>query len=216
MRPYACCAAFGLALAANISAAGAQTLVLQPNQILVIQPNGTAITQVPVVAVSTATVQPLQTVTIETVRTVRPALRPIVSHQIVAHRTTTTRIASLGSRPLYNSVAAPVSQTVTPVVVAPVTAPGQALNLSGQFRCVEGCAGLAGTAFVTQNGWDMNLINEFGQSSRAWIDYPGHIWVQNWNEGAVYSPDGMTIQFDRGSVWRRDVELLVPAVAYTR
>jgi hypothetical protein len=51
----------------------------------------------------------------------------------------------------------------------------------------------------------MNLVNEAGIPSRAWIDYPGHIWVQNWNEGAVYSPDGMIIQFDHGTVWQRVV-----------
>ena len=36
--------------------------------------------------------------------------------------------------------------------------------------------------------------------SRAWVDWPGHIWAQSWNEGAIFSPDGMTIQFDRGTV----------------
>ena len=38
---------------------------------------------------------------------------------------------------------------------------------------------------------------------------PWHIWAESWNEGAVYSPDGMTIQFDNGTVWRRNIELLV-------
>lgn len=83
-----------------------------------------------------------------------------------------------------------------------VTAAAQVPDLSGQFRCVQGCAGDA-PALVTQNGWDMRVVNEAGQSSRAWIDHPGHIWAQSWREGAVYSPDGMTIQFDRGTVWRR-------------
>lgn len=73
-------------------------------------------------------------------------------------------------------------------------------NLSGLYRCVQNCAG-AGLAHVTQNGWELNLTNEIGQPSRAWIDWPGHIWAQSWNEGAVYSPDGFTIQFDRGSAW---------------
>jgi len=75
-------------------------------------------------------------------------------------------------------------------------------NLSGAYRCVQNCAG-PGPAFVTQNGWDLNLTNEAGAPSRAWVDWPGHIWAQNWNQGAVYSPDGMTIQFDNGSVWHR-------------
>lgn len=78
------------------------------------------------------------------------------------------------------------------------------INLSGQFQCVQGCRG-PGPAYVTQNGWEINLVNEVGQPSRSWIDYPGHIWAQYWNEGAVYSPDGMTIQFDNGSVWQRFV-----------
>jgi len=76
------------------------------------------------------------------------------------------------------------------------------INLSGTFQCVQGCRG-TGPAYVTQNGWELNLVNEVGQPSRAWIDYPGHIWAQYWNEGAVYSPDGMTIQFDNGTVWQR-------------
>src|SRR6516225_92264 len=44
-------------------------------------------------------------------------------------------------------------------------------------------------------------------ASGGWIDYPGHIWVAAWNEGAFYSPDGMIIQFDNGSVWQRVVEV---------
>jgi hypothetical protein len=80
------------------------------------------------------------------------------------------------------------------------------LNLSGRFRCVHACvAGPNGQAYVTQNGWNLNIVNEVGEPSRAWIDWPGHIWAQYWNEGAIYSPDGMTIQFDRGSVWVRDL-----------
>ncbi len=91
----------------------------------------------------------------------------------------------------------------------------QVLNLSGQFRCVQGCLG-PGPTYVTQNGWDLNLVNEVGQPSRAWIDWPGHIWAQYWNEGAVYSPDGMVIQFDRGSVWVRNLEPPPPAPARAR
>ena len=80
-------------------------------------------------------------------------------------------------------------------------------NLSGQFVCVQGCMASAPgqLAFVTQNGWDVNLVNDAGASSRAWIDWPGHMWVEVWNEGAIYSPDGNTIQFDRGTVWQRFV-----------
>jgi hypothetical protein len=86
-------------------------------------------------------------------------------------------------------------------------ASAQGVNLTGQYRCVYLCAdGLLGTpTFVTQYGWDMNLVNEVGQPVRAWVDWPGHIWVERWSQGAVYSPDGMAIQFDRGTVWQRDI-----------
>jgi hypothetical protein len=48
--------------------------------------------------------------------------------------------------------------------------------------------------------------NLFGVYS-PWVDWfsPSRIWVENWNEGAVYSPDGMIIQFDRGTIWQRDL-----------
>jgi len=94
-------------------------------------------------------------------------------------------------------------------------ASAQVLDLSGQFRCVQGCEpGLVGQlAYVAQNGWNMRLVNEAGAPARAWIDHPGHIWVQSWDEGAVYSPDGMTIQFERGTVWQRDIGQWGPAVS---
>ena len=60
---------------------------------------------------------------------------------------------------------------------------------------------------MTQADWQLNLVNEAGMPSRAWIDYPGHIWAEAWNEGAFYSPDGMTIQFDNSTVWQRVVEV---------
>lgn len=93
------------------------------------------------------------------------------------------------------------------IALASANASAQVLNLSGRYRCVQGCVGgLSGPAYVTQNGWELNLVNEAGQPSRAWVDWPGHLWAQYWDEGAVYSPDGMTIQFDHGAVWVRDVE----------
>ena len=73
-------------------------------------------------------------------------------------------------------------------------------NLSGLYRCVRNCAG-ASLARITAYGWNLLLTNELGQTTKAWIDWPGHIWVPALNEGAVYSPDGFTIQFNRGSVW---------------
>jgi hypothetical protein len=79
------------------------------------------------------------------------------------------------------------------------------VNLTGQFVCVTNCATTApgALAIVTQNGWEVNLVNEVGMASRAWIDYPGHMWVDRIGEGAIYSVDGNTIQFDRGTVWQR-------------
>ena len=91
------------------------------------------------------------------------------------------------------------------------------LNLTGQFQCVRLClAAPPAFAYLTQADWELNLVNEAGVPSRAWIDYPGHIWVAAWNEGAFYSPDGMTIQFDNGSVWQRVVEVPVLAPAIRR
>jgi hypothetical protein len=221
MRTYVSCIALGFALVTGAPAANAQTLVTQqPYQTFIIQPSGTLVTQMPLVAVPAGVLRPVQTVqTIETVQVTRPAVR----HRIVAVRTTGHHFAAVtSSRPLYDTVAPvapPVAQTVvTPVVITPATpAPGQVLNVSGQFQCIQGCAGgLPGLAFVTQNGWELNLVNELGQPTRAWIDWPGHIWAQSWNEGAVYSPDGMTIQFDNGSVWQRDLGLLQPITTYSR
>jgi len=90
-------------------------------------------------------------------------------------------------------------------------ASAQVLNLSGQFQCVQRCAAPPpALAYVTQADWNLNLVNEAGIPARAWIDWPGHIWVDTWNQGAVYSPDGLTIQFDSGSVWQRVIGAPVP------
>jgi hypothetical protein len=90
--------------------------------------------------------------------------------------------------------------------MAATDASAQEVNLSGPYQCVVNCAG-PGPATVTQNSWDLNLVNEIGVPSRAWVDWPGHIWAQSWNQGGIYSPDGTTIQFDRGTVWRRMIIL---------
>jgi hypothetical protein len=74
-------------------------------------------------------------------------------------------------------------------------------NLSGIYRCVHRCAGAGPAQIITRNGWQLDLTNEIGQPSSGWVDWPGHIWAQAWNVGAVYSPDGRTIQFTNGSVW---------------
>ena len=213
MRTYFTCAALGFALAAGAPVANAQSLVTSPYETFVVPPSGTLLGPMPMVAVSSGVLQPTQIV--QTSQTA-PAVRPAVRHQVVASRHTTVHhvAAAASRRPLYNYVApaATVQRVLVPVVItqAPAATPGQVLNLSGQVVCVEGCAaGQPGLAFVTQNGWDLNLVNELGQPTRGWVDWPGHIWAQNWNEGAIYSPDGMTIQFDNGTVWRRNIELLV-------
>ena len=88
-------------------------------------------------------------------------------------------------------------------------ASAQGVNLTGPYRCMQGCvpARPGDTAFVTQNGWELNLVNEAGQASRGWVDYPGRIWIARANMGAIYSPDGMTIQFDNGTIWQRAPEV---------
>ena len=97
-------------------------------------------------------------------------------------------------------------------MLATVTATGasaQSVNLTGTYRCVQMCRlGLVNyLAHVTQNGPDLNLLNEAGEPARAWPDWfapATRIWIEAWNEGAVYSPDGMQIQFDNGTIWQRD------------
>ena len=98
------------------------------------------------------------------------------------------------------------------ICLAATEVSAQIIDLNGQYRCVQGCiTGLIGQpAFVAQTGTEMRLTNEAGETSRAWIDWPGHIWAQYWNEGAVYSPDGLTIHFDRGTIWQREAVLVVP------
>jgi hypothetical protein len=86
-------------------------------------------------------------------------------------------------------------------------ASAQSINLSGTYKCIELCRG-GYPAFITQNGPDLNLLNEAGEPSRAWPDWfapATRIWVDALNQGAVYSLDGMTIQFDNGTIWQRDL-----------
>ena len=86
----------------------------------------------------------------------------------------------------------------------------EGVDLNGRWRCMELCLGAPGSfAFITQNGWEMNIVNDAGQPSRAWVDYPGRIWVDQANQGAIYSPDGLRLQFDRGTIWLRAPEVPV-------
>ena len=85
-----------------------------------------------------------------------------------------------------------------------------AVNLNGIYRCVQGCVlSFEGRqAFVTQNGWNINIVTEAGIPVQAWFDWNApntRIWMEALHQGAVFSPDGMTIQFDRGTVWQRDL-----------
>lgn len=100
-------------------------------------------------------------------------------------------------------------------VLAATEASAQAVNLTGAYKCVQICqSGFVGnSAYVTQNGPDLNLLNEAGEPARAWPDWfspATRIWIDRWNEGAVYSPDGMLIQFDNGTIWQRDLGPLPP------
>ena len=86
-------------------------------------------------------------------------------------------------------------------------ASAQSLNLTGIYRCIQMCRGEL-PAYVTQNGPELNLLTEAGVASRAWPDWyspANRIWVDAFNESAVYSPDGMLIQFDNGTIWQRDL-----------
>ena len=43
-----------------------------------------------------------------------------------------------------------------------ITPASSQVLLSGQYHCIQNCSG-PGFAYVTQNGWDLNLVNEVGQ-----------------------------------------------------
>src|SRR5215831_19739710 len=93
------------------------------------------------------------------------------------------------------------------VLLATTGASAQSLNLTGVYRCIQVCRGDL-PAYITQNGPELNLLTEAGVPSRAWPDwfYPARrIWIDTYNISAVYSPDGMLIQFDNGTIWQRDV-----------
>jgi hypothetical protein len=94
------------------------------------------------------------------------------------------------------------------ITLATTSASAQVINLTGRWQCTALCLGPpGGFGFITQNGWDLNVVNDIGAASRAWVDYPGHIWLERANVGAVYSPDGIVLQFDNGTVWQRAPEL---------
>ena len=94
--------------------------------------------------------------------------------------------------------------------LAATGASAQSVNLTGTYRCIENCrAGNFGApAYITQNGSNFNLTTETGESFQAWPDWNApnsRIWIDARDESAVYSPDGIRIQFDDGRVWQRDM-----------
>jgi len=91
---------------------------------------------------------------------------------------------------------------VAALAAADASAQVEGINLTGQYKCVAACAG-DGDAFITQYGWQLNVTSDAGVPSRAWVEYPGRIWVERAGQGARYSTDGSTIQFDRGTIWQR-------------
>jgi hypothetical protein len=96
--------------------------------------------------------------------------------------------------------------------LAATDASAQGVNLTGRWQCLALCLGPpGGLAFITQNGWQLNVVSDAGVPSRAWVDYPGRIWIETAYQGAIYSPDGLTLQFDRGTIWQRIPEVPPPA-----
>jgi len=108
-----------------------------------------------------------------------------------------------------------ISLVIGLLAVVATGASAQSVNLTGKYKCTQSCRmDLQGnSAYVTQNGPELNLLNEAGEPSRAWPDWfapETRIWADAWNMGAVYSPDGMLIQFDNGTIWERDLGLPPP------
>jgi len=105
-----------------------------------------------------------------------------------------------------------VIATSVALVATDALAQVNGVNLTGRYQCVRLCASDAPGlfAFITQNGWELNIVNEVGAPSRGWINYPGRLWVDRAQTAGIYSPDGMTIQFDNGTLWQRVLELPPP------
>jgi hypothetical protein len=93
------------------------------------------------------------------------------------------------------------------LVLSATDASAQVGDITGRYICVRGCRGDK-PAFIAQaeNYFDYNLVNEAGQTARAWVDFPGHLWIQRWNEGAIFALDAVTILFDNGTVWKRSTQ----------
>jgi hypothetical protein len=86
-------------------------------------------------------------------------------------------------------------------------ASAQSVDLTGTYRCIQNCRGDM-LAYVTQNGPSLNLLTEAGVATRAWPDWyapASRLWIDVYNISAVYTPDGLAIQFDNGTIWQRYV-----------
>lgn len=106
----------------------------------------------------------------------------------------------------------PIVVAVMTAALAPTPVSAQSINLTGIYKCVRMCQGKL-PAYITQNGTELNLLTEAGQPSRAWPDWywpATRIWIDAFNQSAVYSPDGMLIQFDNGTIWQRDLGPVPP------
>jgi hypothetical protein len=96
------------------------------------------------------------------------------------------------------------------VACVATAAAAQPINLTGTYRCIQMCrdGNIGFPAYVTQNGGTLSLVTETGESYRAWPDWTApdsRIWIDARNESAVYSPDGIRIQFDDGRIWQREL-----------
>ena len=103
-----------------------------------------------------------------------------------------------------------VGSAICALICLADNASAQSANLTGTYRCIQMCRdGMIGApAYITQNGSNFNLVTETGESYRAWPDWSApesRIWIDARDESAVYSPDGIRIQFDDGRVWQRDL-----------
>jgi len=102
-----------------------------------------------------------------------------------------------------------IAIVLSTALISTAAAAQDVVNLTGRYQCIEHCATIepGQFAYVTQNGWELNMVSEAGAASRAWVDYPGRLWINAAQMGAIYSPDGMTIQFDNGTIWQRALAL---------
>lgn len=68
------------------------------------------------------------------------------------------------------------------VALGLMTSPASAdiANLTGRYICVKNCNGMLWhSAYVTQNGWDLNLLTGANEPLRAQTDWfsPNRIWI---------------------------------------